>query len=437
MTIGEKLTKIRKDAGLSQEAFGESLGVSRQAISKWESDSSIPDVEKLIAINKTYGADIGWILGTKDNSEDDSELTPRQLDMVNEIAAKYIAALDQRRLEDAPDTDSGSNDAKPAPPDDVFMECPPSAADNRRRKNLGALKFIAAGAAVIWAVFITFRVMNFSSEQDILRSSIQNMRTDVYTDINSIASRVEEVLKAQNTLFALYDANVQSADLSKNIIYIKASVVPKTYVPGTQVYFIGDTGEERVKELAEEGEDHLFSAVLPCPLRDYAAVYAEIHSDGKVETQLVSELGGFSYDSAPDVICYATGFWAMSAEDINSGSSGYFLDIDPVNIRHDFYGNTVTAEKADLFVIKNGKKVFHKSADINFENGRFQLEYNPSLTVKPGDELITVVIITDNYGRRHVGYTEACRCEDEGHSTMEAIDLNYLESEIMEILYGS
>ena len=48
MTIGERIAQIRKENGLSQEAFGEALGVSRQAISKWESNQSVPEVEKLL-----------------------------------------------------------------------------------------------------------------------------------------------------------------------------------------------------------------------------------------------------------------------------------------------------------------------------------------------------------------------------------------------------
>ena len=40
MTIAQRITQVRKEQNLSQEAFGEALGVSRQAISKWESGVS-------------------------------------------------------------------------------------------------------------------------------------------------------------------------------------------------------------------------------------------------------------------------------------------------------------------------------------------------------------------------------------------------------------
>jgi transcriptional regulator with XRE-family HTH domain len=44
MTFAEKLKSIRKQAGMSQEQLAEKLGVSRQAVTKWETDAGIPDI---------------------------------------------------------------------------------------------------------------------------------------------------------------------------------------------------------------------------------------------------------------------------------------------------------------------------------------------------------------------------------------------------------
>lgn len=48
MTFGEKLSKLRKEKGLSQELLAEQLGTSRQAISKWENHQGFPEIEKLL-----------------------------------------------------------------------------------------------------------------------------------------------------------------------------------------------------------------------------------------------------------------------------------------------------------------------------------------------------------------------------------------------------
>ena len=46
MNIADRIQKLRKAKGISQEQFADVVGVSRQAVSKWESEQSIPDLEK-------------------------------------------------------------------------------------------------------------------------------------------------------------------------------------------------------------------------------------------------------------------------------------------------------------------------------------------------------------------------------------------------------
>ena len=50
MTFAEKLKSIRKQAGMSQEQLAEKLSVSRQAVTKWETDAGIPDIENIMAM---------------------------------------------------------------------------------------------------------------------------------------------------------------------------------------------------------------------------------------------------------------------------------------------------------------------------------------------------------------------------------------------------
>lgn len=62
MTIEERIQDLRKCKGLSQEQLADILGVSRQAVSKWESGQSMPEVEKLIAISELFGVSVDYIL---------------------------------------------------------------------------------------------------------------------------------------------------------------------------------------------------------------------------------------------------------------------------------------------------------------------------------------------------------------------------------------
>ena len=51
MTLGQRIQELRKQRGMSQEALGDALGVSRQAVSKWEGDNGIPELDRLTTIN--------------------------------------------------------------------------------------------------------------------------------------------------------------------------------------------------------------------------------------------------------------------------------------------------------------------------------------------------------------------------------------------------
>ena len=72
-TLGRRIQEARKAAGLSQESLGERLGVSRQAVSKWESDASVPDLENLIAMSRIFGVTIGALLGVEPAAEEPTE----------------------------------------------------------------------------------------------------------------------------------------------------------------------------------------------------------------------------------------------------------------------------------------------------------------------------------------------------------------------------
>lgn len=66
MNLAEKLRMCRKGLGLSQEQLAEKLCVSRQAITKWESDKGIPNIESLQALAKLFNVSIEYLLEDND-----------------------------------------------------------------------------------------------------------------------------------------------------------------------------------------------------------------------------------------------------------------------------------------------------------------------------------------------------------------------------------
>ena len=63
MTLGQRIQELRKQRGMSQEALGDALGVSRQAVSKWENDINMPDIALLLPLSELLGVTTDELLG--------------------------------------------------------------------------------------------------------------------------------------------------------------------------------------------------------------------------------------------------------------------------------------------------------------------------------------------------------------------------------------
>ena len=73
MKLNEKIYKCRKEAGLSQEALAEKMSVSRQAVSKWELGTAVPDLSNIVVLSEVFGVTTDWLLKNDDNAGEDSE----------------------------------------------------------------------------------------------------------------------------------------------------------------------------------------------------------------------------------------------------------------------------------------------------------------------------------------------------------------------------
>ena len=84
MTTGQKIAARRKELELSQEALGDKLRV------KWESDLSLPDIDKLVALSRLFQVPVGWLLGVEEEPEPQSvDFSPEQLKLLEEILGRY------------------------------------------------------------------------------------------------------------------------------------------------------------------------------------------------------------------------------------------------------------------------------------------------------------------------------------------------------------
>lgn len=62
MTFGEKLQSLRQKAGMSQDALAEKLNVSRQAVSRWEREETMPETDKVVVLANLFGVTTDCLL---------------------------------------------------------------------------------------------------------------------------------------------------------------------------------------------------------------------------------------------------------------------------------------------------------------------------------------------------------------------------------------
>ena len=72
MTFGEKLHRLRKERGWSQEALAAEIGVSRQAVSRWELGEVVPDTASVLAVSRLFGVSTDYLLLEACASEEDT-----------------------------------------------------------------------------------------------------------------------------------------------------------------------------------------------------------------------------------------------------------------------------------------------------------------------------------------------------------------------------
>lgn len=109
MNLSEKITELRKRAGLSQEELGAQIKVSRQAVSKWEMAQTTPDLNKIMAMSELFQVSTDFLLKSEydlsdlenlnENKESDSgkmidlESIQEYLEQIKKAAQNYVVAI--------------------------------------------------------------------------------------------------------------------------------------------------------------------------------------------------------------------------------------------------------------------------------------------------------------------------------------------------------
>ena len=299
MTIGQRIAELRRQNNLSQEALGEALGVTRQSISKWESDGALPEIEKLVAMSRLFGVSVGALLGVEEETpaegtepgktRQESELSEAQLRMVEEIAARYTDALREETLRQE---QARREDAQKA-----------------AEKKKPGKKAILAGAfcvgLLLYGIISLFsRLERLDNNYTSLSHSINNVTDSVNRQISGIAYQVESILNEQNALTADFGTSVAEVNAKEMTVSFDVYAVPKTYEAGMTVEFLAesDSGETHSAE-GIEGANARFSGRITCPLTENSVitVSAAFMRGGVRETQVLDSYDYIYQNVLPEI----------------------------------------------------------------------------------------------------------------------------------------
>ena len=299
MTIGQRIAELRRQNNLSQEALGEALGVTRQSISKWESDGALPEIEKLVAMSRLFGVSVGALLGVEEETpaegtepgktREESELSEAQLRMVEELAARYTDALREETLRQE---QARREDAQKA-----------------AEKKKPGKKAILAGAfcvgLLLYGIISLFsRLERLDNNYTNLSHSINNVTDSVNRQISGIAYQVENILNEQNALTADFGTSVAEVNAKEMTVSFDVYAVPKTYEAGMTVEFLAesDSGETHSAE-GIEGANARFSGRITCPLTENSVitVSAAFMRGGVRETQVLDSYDYIYQNVLPEI----------------------------------------------------------------------------------------------------------------------------------------
>ena len=93
MRLHEKITLFRKKNGLSQEELAEKIGVSRQAVSKWETGDALPEITKLKALADTFNVTVDFLLD-EEKTEFSQQNQPQSISVLDKYADKIDDCVD-------------------------------------------------------------------------------------------------------------------------------------------------------------------------------------------------------------------------------------------------------------------------------------------------------------------------------------------------------
>ena len=385
MTLGQRIQELRKQRGMSQEALGDALGVSRQAVSKWEGDNGIPELDTLIAMSRLFEVTVGQLLGVEEPVEQKSEA--------------------------ANDSDENKEDQVEA----VLRRYVEQTSKKNERSWFARWGWIPSVAIILTTAFIVMfaQLGSLRSTVRLLRSDLSNLQVNVSNSQNNLSGQIRntiyDVLAEEANLLSTFQWEILDVDLDNQIATIRLDATMKEYVAGSKLQFCAtwhktDNTEGQTIGDWVAGPDFQSEITLPLNHATDFSIRVE-DTEGNIKEQV---LQNSIYELHPDNFrLYARNLTTPFAittkgfgfSDTTSKGEQAYIIIE--SIFPDFFW----PEKAVLTAYVNDVEVMSETMTIT-PSGREEQVFNASiqntyydLTLKDGDTLEIVLVVTDNLGR--------------------------------------
>ncbi|MGM9942185.1 MAG: helix-turn-helix domain-containing protein [Bulleidia sp.] len=274
MTIGERIQKKRKEAGMSQEELGAKLKVSRQSVYKWENGQSLPELNNLIAMAELFHVRVGWLICEESDSQDD-----HLRETLRDILDAKSKQKGRRRI--------------------VYI--------------CGITPVVLAG----W--FLLSRINSLENRYLELQQTIAIQTQQVRDEVSSITYRVQNALETYSSLTVSSDVTIDHYDYEHNTVTILLSAQPKSFTDETEAVF--HIRGNQVYSFQAVRNELLYTAEAEIPLSDETLeVSVEFIQDGESQTALL--------DILDDLISRTFPYADMEIQAIAYDGYGYGTEYD-------------------------------------------------------------------------------------------------------------
>lgn len=405
-TLGRRIQEARKAAGLSQESLGERLGVSRQAVSKWEADAAVPELENLIAMSRIFGVTIGALLGVEpeaaeDRSEGDApeapgegaedaapagELTDRELAAVEAIVRKYLEAVRRPRW-------------------------------SRKKKiavSAGICGVVLAAALALGSGFSAL-----GSRLDQVQSQVYGIESSVGSQIGALAGQIRDILNEDSNLFAVSQAQVTDYDLTAETVTLQVSAQAKSWQDNTTALFTALLSDGRQFSAEASGKNGTFTAQnWTLPMDQEILLSASLTTDGVTAADQLETLydclpgnfrldvwGGFSQtDWSNQWTDFQGDSWPQTSKKLTLG--GLSLSINsyggdshsgpaPTEVELCFFRDQETVPESSI-PVPEALELWQETGFVEMQNWT---DYTFTCELLPEETLTAAVRITDDHGQ--------------------------------------